>query len=249
MNVDCGDFVVKDSVYSPGLRQPRHTHDYSNVTVIAAGEIDEHTAEGSYLARASSVVLKGAGCEHDDRISGFGAKTITIQFASDSRFGRLIEPRAWAWFDRCEVVRAALSLHTAFRTGSTPSVERAAAALVESVHAHSRRGVSAPAWIARVRATLDQQYAHSIRFDDLAHALGLHPVYASRAFRRYTGVTMRDYVRDLRMREARRQLASTRREIGAIASFSGFADASHLSRSFTNLLGVTPKTFRLMTRG
>ena len=249
VNVDCGDFAVTLGEYSPGLRQPRHTHDYSNVTVVAAGEIVEHTDAGAYHARPSSVVLKGAGCEHEDRVSGLGAKTVTIRFASDSAFGSLIGERTWGWFDHACVVRAALGLHRAFASGAAPAIAETAATLIEEVVASSSHEPRPPAWVARIRAALDEQFDQSIRFDSLARDHGLHPVYASRAFRRYVGVTMREYVRDLRMREARRELSSSRRQIAAIAALSGFADASHLSRTFTTLLGVTPKTYRRLTRG
>src|SRR3954453_21615812 len=78
------DFVVRESTYSPGLRQRRHAHDYSNITIVIAGKIEEAAERGEYCAHPGSVVTKGAGCAHEDRIGGPGGRAIRIQFYRDS---------------------------------------------------------------------------------------------------------------------------------------------------------------------
>jgi AraC family transcriptional regulator len=243
------DFVVRESVYSPGARQPRHVHEHSNVTVITRGQLEEASESGCYRASASSVVVKGAMAEHEDRISGFGARCLSIQFAPESRFGRCVRPGAWAWFEMAEVVRAGIALQRAFDRGDRSHIESAAAVLVEAVHARDLVRGNWPPWLTSLRTVLDARFDEPIRFEELARDFGLHPVYASRAFRRFTGVSMTEYVRAARLLDARRHLASTRRSIGAIAIQSGFADASHLSRTFSNSLGVTPKQYRLLMQG
>ena len=51
---------VRERVYSPGIQQRRHSHDYHNVTLITDGQIDESSARGEYRGGPSSVVLKAA---------------------------------------------------------------------------------------------------------------------------------------------------------------------------------------------
>jgi len=246
VNVDFGDFVVRESVYSPGGRQARHSHDYCTVTVIADGQLDEEAESGRHRGFASSVVLKAAMIEHEDRISGFGARTIAIRFAPDSRFGRRIRDGAWTWFEMPAVVRKAIALQRALSCGE---MEIASATLIEAVVAADHPRAAPPAWLVSLREVLDTRFAESLRFDHLARDFGLHPVYASRAFRRFTGLSMTEYVRAARLADARRQLASTQRSIGAIAGHCGFADAPHLSRTFSTDLGVAPKNYRRMMRG
>jgi transcriptional regulator GlxA family with amidase domain len=58
---------------------------------------------------------------------------------------------------------------------------------------------------------------------------------------------MGDFVRSLRLRHARHLLDATARPLTAISADSGFADASHLCRVFSDAHGVTPNAFRRLT--
>jgi AraC family transcriptional regulator len=225
------DFVLRQTTYSGGLRQPRHSHDYSNVTVVIGGALEETAEGGTYRAVAGSVVLKAAGCEHETRVSGFGARTISVRFDAGARNG------AWRWFEEPEVVRAGLMLRKNFD-------ETAAMTLIESVLAHDSPPAQPPAWLSSLRAALDENFDRSIRFGELARDFGLHPVYVARIFKRHVGMSMTDYVRAARVRHARHLLASSRRSVDAIAGEAGFTDASHLCHTFSNLLGITPRGYR-----
>lgn len=247
--MDFRAFAIRQSTYSPGLRQPRHSHEHSNVTIVVAGQLHEAAEDGEYSARPCSVVLKGAGCEHEDRISGFGARTLTIQFDNASAVANDLRPRAWGWFDQPAIVRAALMVQNAFARRDAMQLERSAVTLVEATIAFDRTGRIAcpPLWLQAVRAAVDEEVENPIRFEALARDFGLHPVYVSRAFRRHYGMSMTDYARAARIRNARHILSSSRCSVAAVAAEAGFSDASHLCRTFTQLLGITPRAYRRAT--
>jgi AraC-like DNA-binding protein len=228
------EFSLREQTYSPGLRQQRHAHEYSNITIVLAGKIEEATELGEYCAFAGSVVSKGAGCEHEDRVGGHGAKTLSIRFPNSSP----LQAGSWSWLDTPDVVRCALAVH---RGGAG-----AVAALIAVVEANQPR-VARPVWIDQVITAIDRDFERSICFSDLARDFGLHPVYAARAFRAHVGMSMREYVRAVRVRHARVALSSTRRSVAAIAAQCGFADSSHLCRTFTRSLGTTPRRYRNIT--
>jgi len=94
---------------------------------------------------------------------------------------------------------------------------------------------------------LERGHAEPMRFATLARDFGLHPVYASRAFRRHMGVSMTLYLQTLRLQRARRALATTAVAVHAIAPACGFADASHLCRTFWRAFGLTPVEYRRLT--
>jgi AraC family transcriptional regulator len=237
-HLECRDFVVREVVYEPGLRMPRHAHDYSNVTVVLGGGIDEVAERGRHRGTPGSVVWKPAGCEHENGVSGFGARTLSIQLRGtiDGDAGS----RPWTWFEDPEVVRAAL----AFTRADARTLEARAMELLASVLTMSHGGGIAPAWLARILETLQSRFDEPLRLGALARDCGRHPVYVARTFRRFTGVAMHDYLRALRLRHARHLLSATKRSIAAIAGEAGFTDASHLSRTFREHLGLTPRAFR-----
>jgi AraC family transcriptional regulator len=228
-------FVLRESVYSAGLRLARHAHDYSNVTVIVGGEIDESTPDGEHRGRAFSVVFKPAGCEHENRVGRDGARTLVIEMRGDAGGG-------WAWFEEPCVVRAAIALVR------SRAEDCARALLAEVLVGRASARPVPPSWLPDVTAMLDARFAEPLRFDALARQLGLHPVYLSRAFQRYTGRTMQAYVRTLRLRHARHLLSASSRSITAIAADTGFADSSHLCRTFSELLELTPSAYRGLAR-
>jgi AraC family transcriptional regulator len=237
--LEFSDFTLRECLYSAGTHLPRHVHDYSNVTVVLGGEIEEVAPGGTYRGRSCSVVLKPAGIEHENRVGGLGARTLTIE-TKDGAISETMARRSWSWFDGPEIVRAGLALHRA----NGRDLEDCAFDLLAAVICAPGRECSEPEWLPAVKSMLGERFGDAIRFDSIAREIGLHPVYLSRAFRRHTGVAMRDYVRALRLREARHLLSASKRNLTTIASDCGFTDGSHLSRTFAALLGVTPKVYR-----
>jgi AraC family transcriptional regulator len=227
-------------VYAPGMRMPRHAHDYSNVTVVVAGEIEELAEGGRHRGRAGSVVLKPAGCEHENGISGFGARTLSIELRRGAMAEEL-ETRPWSWLEHAAVVRAAVAFCGA---ANAIDAETRAVELIHTVLATPQGSRKAPGWLAQIVDAIEQRFNEPLRLESLARDLGLHPVYVSRAFRQHVGVTMHEFLRGLRLRHARHLLSASRRSVTAIAGLAGFSDASHLSRTFSEQFGVSPKFFR-----
>src|SRR5437773_6583030 len=148
---------LRERVYSPGIRQRRHSHDYHNVTLITDGQIDESSARGEYRGGPSSVVLKAAGCEHETRIGGRGARTLTIEFDSSAW---PIAPHTWWWSEDIDVVRSGLALQRAFRRreGVTSIASEFVATVIEC-----SREREMPAWIAEIKSILDANFHNTIR--------------------------------------------------------------------------------------
>jgi AraC family transcriptional regulator len=151
----------------------------------------------------------------------------------------------WAWLEEPNVVRAAIALAQA---GAAELESRAFALLAEVTVGREGGRMGNPPWLAGVMATLDARFGEPLRFDAIARELGLHPVYLSRAFQRCTGRTMQEHVRALRLRHARRLLSASAQTITAIAADAGFADSSHLCRTFADLLDITPGAYRGLAR-
>jgi len=98
-----------------------------------------------------------------------------------------------------------------------------------------------------LRDYLRENYKKDLSLSAIAGILDLHPVYLSREFSRYFGVTMGSYIRKLKVENALllfRQPSLSLTEIGYMA---GFADQSHFIRCFRDFLGVTPGQYRERT--
>lgn len=80
--------------------------------------------------------------------------------------------------------------------------------------------------------------------EGLARAVGTNTKRLNDAFRKYAGTTVFDYLRELRMREARRLLAETQLEIQTIASDLGYKNPANFSTAFRERFSVSPRQFR-----
>ncbi len=234
-------FVVRQNGYPAGGRMGRHAHDYSNVTAVLCGEMEERTESAEHRGRACSVLVKPAGTSHENHWLGRrGTRTVSVELKG-AQFD------AWRWLEDAETARAALALAAALHGSSREAVESHAMALVALATNRPSESQPAPAWLDEVKRTLEARFDEPLRFDELAANVGLHPVYLSRAFRRHTGMAMSEYVRSLRLRHARHLLSATSWPLASISAESGFADASHLCRVFADAQGVTANTFRRIT--
>lgn len=96
-----------------------------------------------------------------------------------------------------------------------------------------------------IRANLDKD----ISIGDVATACGLSRSYFIRAFRAVTGYTPHRWLLMQRIEQARNLVQTTTTPLAQIASLCGFADQSHLTRNFNQIVGVSPgKLRRSVTR-
>ena len=98
-----------------------------------------------------------------------------------------------------------------------------------------------------VRDVLAFVAAHSLRpisLADVASAVERTPSHVATAVRAETGMSVRDWLREHRMAEARRRLLESTTSVESIASQVGYSDATSFVRGFRRVHGVTPRVWR-----
>jgi transcriptional regulator GlxA family with amidase domain len=85
--------------------------------------------------------------------------------------------------------------------------------------------------------------------DDLAHAAHMSRSRFFAFFREHMQRAPMEYLKEVRLDEARKRLLASDDKLSAIAEATGFANPFHLSRELKRHLGVTPAAFRKLHRG
>ncbi|UGQ44856.1 AraC family transcriptional regulator [Massilia endophytica] len=108
-------------------------------------------------------------------------------------------------------------------------------------------GAQLPARIRRLQELLHARFAERLDLDELADSSGVSPDFLAREFKRHTGSSIGDYVRQLRVEYVCNRLRGSRQSIAEIALAAGFSDQSHLNRVFRRLMRITPAAYRRAT--
>ena len=92
-------------------------------------------------------------------------------------------------------------------------------------------------------------YAPQIKSNrDLAGHFGYHQVYLAQLFRNTTGENLHQAIMEERIRIAKEWLRQTEQTVDEIAFGAGFSTRSHFCTYFKKSVGMSPTTYRKMTR-
>lgn len=91
---------------------------------------------------------------------------------------------------------------------------------------------------------IDSHYAGPITIKDASNRLGVTDQYFCRFFKRVTGMSFTEYLNDLRLRRAAKEIELTNRAISDIAYEHGFENVGYFFKSFKNKFSMTPLKYR-----
>jgi AraC family transcriptional regulator len=242
---------LSESLYQPHLRQPVHLHVLASFSFVLAGNYVETNAGGRQTRQPSTLVFHPPQELHAVEYKEEPVRILGVEIAP-KRFSYLRE--RGVLFDggasgRSETVAwLGRRLYQEFRIAddaSSLAVEGLVMELfAEASRARALRETASPRWLNRAKDFLHDNFSESVRFDDLARTVGVHPVHLARVFRQKNGCTLGQYLRRLRLDFAAREIANTDAPLGEIAVAAGFADQSHLTKIFKAHFGSNPSEYR-----
>lgn len=98
--------------------------------------------------------------------------------------------------------------------------------------------------VQKVRAYIDEHYRDEIRLPQVADIAGMSASAFSRFFKLHTGRNLSDYIIDLRLGYASRQLVDSTKSVAEIGYSCGFNNLSNFNRIFKKRKGCSPTEFR-----
>ena len=93
-------------------------------------------------------------------------------------------------------------------------------------------------------AFIEENYMHQIRLEDVAEHIGRTTYHTSHLVKAATGMTVVEHVREVRIKNACRQLAYSNIPIEEVISSCGFISVSYFHKVFREKLGTTPNRYR-----
>ncbi|EDA0293122.1 AraC family transcriptional regulator [Salmonella enterica] len=234
---------------------PRHSHDQFGIGIMTMGAQRSWSSLGKVESHTGDIIMVNPGEMHDgapiDGVRGWhivylDPGVVRREVANDIFTGDLeIRPVAQDPLLAGEILRF-------FRELSDPTPDhfaREEALLCFLMRVMQRHTMGGPRNANKTPGTLlavqrlEDESENPVSLASLADLCGLSRFQLLRSFSREMGVTPHAYLIQLRVRKARRLLATGKSPV-EVALLTGFADQSHLTRAFVRQFGVTPGRYQ-----
>lgn len=100
--------------------------------------------------------------------------------------------------------------------------------------------------LSAITSYMKDNYAGELSLEEVARVFGYSPTYLSRMFRKYAGISFKDYVQSIRLGYALKELENSAYNITEIALRNGFSGSKALARAFQKKYGMLPSEYRLL---
>lgn len=136
-----------------------------------------------------------------------------------------------------EIQAAARSLKSSDGNVSQPSDQASHPSEAETIFPHCPK-------LATVFQFIECHYQEPINLSDVAQAIGYSPAYLTNLVQAETGLTVKRWIIERRMAQARQLLKSTNESVRLIAERSGYNDPGYFTRQFRKFHGISPHAWR-----
>jgi AraC family transcriptional regulator len=249
---DIVGFSITEAVYAEGVSLGRHCHSNAYLLLVLSGTYSEKHTHREFIWGEGALHLLPAGERHENEFAS-AVRCLRVKIEPQA-IERLGDESRWALSEPREIsgpltAWLANRMLREFRAQDDVAPLAMEGVLLEMLAESARTldegsGSSAPAWLRRVRESLDESYLQAPGLADLAAVGGVHPVHLSREFRKRYQVTIGEYIRKRRIEHASGLLSNSGMPMAEIASKCGFSDQSHFCALFKKYSGMTPAKFR-----
>ncbi|MDQ3802165.1 MAG: AraC family transcriptional regulator [Acidobacteriota bacterium] len=254
---DTAGFIMTEVAYSAQSRLAEHSHENAHFCFVLQGTYTESHNRQELECAPSTLTFRPPGEVHEDKFHNQEVRVFTIE----------IPPR---WMQRLEQDSIYLGRSVNFKGDSVTRLserivrefrrmDTAAGLIIEGLTleimaetarraAQKNGGQAIPYWLKRAKELLHARFSENLTLEHIAAQVGVHPVHLSSVFRRKYHCTVGEYIRQLRIEYACREIAKGEMPLAIIALEAGFANQGHFSAAFKRLTGLTPAAYRNFSR-
>ncbi|WAJ28412.1 AraC family transcriptional regulator [Antarcticirhabdus aurantiaca] len=248
---------------------PLHWHPEIEIVTVLAGEVGFSVAGQSCLMRAGDMMIVNANVVHNSvawspdalvcgmhihgehyeaaGLPGFASRHFLCRsFLHGKYFRTTVDP--------IRAIVARLVIHAEEAAGEAFLHRWLAEALCYFIYQKvpwdrkrlslDRRNSSGRDRILHVMRRIRDEFAHDVSLQRLAEESGVTVSHLSRNFKAYVGLGFQEYVINLRLDRALRQVRGTSAPISEIAGCNGFTNSTLFFAKFRERFGCTPAEFR-----
>lgn len=244
-------FTLSERFYSPFFQTPSHSHEKSLFCFVIKGSYTETYGNRSINCSPSDFLFHASDFPHAEQYHRNGGHSFIVEVEADwlKSIREQIDFPTFSVDFKCGTLpELGAKLYREFRNFDSLSSLIIEGVMME-IAGETARTISfkekhSPLWLKRIETLLLERYAESFSLTELAEFARVHPIHLAQTFRKFHHTTIGQFVRKLRLENAKNQLLKTRNTCTEIAAANGFSDQSHFTRLFKTHFGITPHQFR-----
>ena len=251
-SLDTAGFIMTEIAYSAKSRLLEHSHEYAHFCFVLQGTYTESDNKKELECKPFTLTFRPPGEMHEDKFHNQEVRVFTIE----------IPP---LWMEKLEQDSICLDHSVTFQCGAITrlserlvkefhQMETAAHLIMEALTlemiAETARNSaqkverSIPYWLKQAKDLIHERFTENLRLVEIALEVGVHPIHLASVFRQKYYRTVGEYIRELRIEYACREIKKGELPLSIIALEAGFANQGHFSTTFKRLTGFTPVEYR-----
>ena len=253
---DTSGFIFNEVGYQAESELLEHSHENAIFCLVLQGTYTESHKKQETECKPSTLTFRPPRQPHKDRFHDQDVRVFTIEVSSQ-------------WMERLKQESIYLDRSIEFQGGPISRlskrivkefhrVDAAARIVIEGLaiemmaeaarHSAQKNQRAVPDWLEHVRDILHDRFSENLTLKQIASEVGVHPVHLASAFRQKCYRTVGEYIRELQIEYACREIAKGKTPLAVIALDAGFANQGHFSNTFKRLTGFTPTGYRNFSR-
>lgn len=250
-------FQLTDNRYAD-FAFPRHFHEHYSIQIIHEGINIGFTERNEYRVEKHGLLIINPGDIHGGTTPKENALHYTTFRIDPSVIDAIMRQNqvlksGTVFFDTSPIYSRRLcllvlnTLESIQRQDHDTTEENFTALIMQLLNEYSNQnegmdGSEKHPAILRAQAYIHENYDQSFTLHDLAKEAFISPYHLIRQFKKIRGVTPFQYLRNLRVEKAKKLMRQY--SISEAASSVGFCDHSHFLKSFKQIEGLAPSTYR-----
>ena len=249
-------FALTETIYPPHCKLPKHSHERPYFGLILRGNYTENYGKKARVCKPSMLVYHPADEDHSQHFYQSEGHLFRIEICPQ-RLEHLNESvlaqNRSVDFRGDILCRLALRLYCEFRELDQVSpivIEGLALEMMGEVLRFSTSATrpQPPRWLKQAKELIHARSFERLTLHQIAQAVGVHPIYLAREFRRHYRSTVGEYIRQLRIEAACREIMKPDASLAEVALACGFHDQSHFTKTFKRVMRITPADYRARFR-
>lgn len=248
--MDVNGIVLTTSRYKKECLVPEHYHSNPYFCYVVEGSYTEYSYKNELDCTKGDILFHPGERKHYNKFHEIPGICFNLEFSSHWKEKVSLSQLELSTITRItqrNVQGVFQKIYNEFRQPdnlSTLMIESLTTEMLVLFSRNNNRKESTPYYIKRVVAYIEERYFTRLSLAELASYVNLSPEYLARAFKKSFNCSVGEYVRSIRVNHACAMLTNTDKELSQIALDTGFADQSHLTRVFKQIIGMTPLVYK-----